>query len=169
MKKNVTSIVCLLCITLISFTITGCKEDCTDGPCERQQCVIVCDSVNSAPEELLNYFVFNVGSHWVYQLKGTSILDTMSFAGIDSEYFEQKAECNFGITPCEMRYSVFYDHSNLVKFPPANTKINSSNEGYHFSYHSTLNQWKVSHLAGNKGVANLNDFLAHPKFFILPV
>jgi len=159
MKKNVTPIVCLLCITLISLTITGCKEDCTDGPCERQQCVIVCDSVNSAPEELLNYFVFNVGSHWVYQLKGTSILDTMSFAGIDSEYFEQKAECNFGITPCEMRYRVFYDHSNLERFP---MHQGVSNESYSIAYSQSRNQWDVEHISHTKTASSLNFFLAYP-------
>ncbi|MEC8692963.1 MAG: hypothetical protein VXX46_04215 [Bacteroidota bacterium] len=123
---------------------------------------MVCDSVNAAPQNLLDYFVFNEGSYWVYQLKGTDTLDTLSFAGMDSEFFEQKAGCNYGIRPCEMRYSMGFNHSNLDKFPPGNTKNNSSNEGYYITYSKSRDQWDVEHVSGTKGGGVVGFFLAYP-------
>ena len=148
----------------LTFYLSSCNpDDCTDGPCDRRKCKVICDSVNAAPQDLLDYFVFNEGSYWVYQLKGTDTLDTLSFAGMDSEYFEQKASCNFGIRPCEMRYSMGFDHSNLDKFPPGNLKNGSSNEGYYITYSESRDQWDVSHTAGNGGLqGSLRYFLAYP-------
>ena len=153
MKKTLPLILSILGLT---FYLSSC------GPDEGMDCRVVCDSVNAAPQNLLDYFVFNEGSYWVYQLKGTDTLDTLSFAGMDSEFFEQKAGCNYGIRPCEMRYSMGFNHSNLDKFPPGNTKNNSSNEGYYITYSKSRDQWDVEHVSGNKGVSDLSYFLSHP-------
>lgn len=150
--KNLIVIITIL--SGLTFYLSSC------GPDERMNCTVVCDSINSAPQDLLDYFVFNEGSYWVYQLKGTDTTDTLSFAGMDSEFFE--TGCNFGIRPCEMRYTIFFNHSNLDKFPPSNLKINSSNEIYSILYSETRDQWDVSHMSGNKGVSDLSYFLSHP-------
>lgn len=150
-----------LIFTFISFYgLTISLSSC--GPDEGMDCKVICDKVNSAPQELLSTFVFKEGSYWVYQLKGTNTLDTLSFMGMESEYFEKKAGCNYGIPPCEMRYSISFKHSNQSKFPPGNLKNNTSNEGYYFKYSQTRDQWDVSHVAGNKGLGSLGFFLAYP-------
>jgi|GEM_PF-2706832 hypothetical protein len=132
------------------------------GPDNGMDCSVVCDKINSAPHELLDYFVFSEGSYWVYQLNGTDTFDTLTFSGIREEFFELKASCNRGIPPCEMRYSVGFNHSNLTKFPPSNVKNNSSNEGYYVAYSQNRDQWDVEHVSGNKAVSSLNFFLAYP-------
>lgn len=149
-------IVAIIIFFGLGFFLSSC------GPDEGMDCKVVCDSVRSAPQDLLDYFVFNEGSYWVYQLKGTDTLDTLSFAGMDSEYFEKKASCNYGIPPCEMQYTLFLNHSNLERFPPSNLKINSSNEIFSIGYLANTDQWGVIHLSGNKGVSDLSYFLSHP-------
>ncbi len=150
MKKQLFSL--YLGISLLSF------QNC--GP-EDKDCKVICENINSAPQELLDYFVFNKGSYWVYQLNGTDTLDTLSFGGMTSEFFELNAGCNYGIRPCEMRYSVGFNHSNLTKFPPGNLKNNSSYEGYFIGYSFNRDQWDVSHVSGS-GVSDLSFFLAYP-------
>ncbi len=140
-------------ISLLSF------QNC--GPDEKD-CKVICENINSAPQELLDYYVFNKGSYWVYQLNGTDTLDTLSFGGMTREFFQINAGCNYGIRPCEMRYSVGFNHSNLTKFPPGNLKNNSSYEGYFIGYSSNRNQWDVSHVSGSGGSGSFNFFLAYP-------
>lgn len=156
LKKRANTTFLFLVFAISGFYISSC------GPDEERDCQVVCDSLNSAPQDLLDYFVFNNGSYWVYRLKGTDSIDTLSFAGINSEFFELKAGCNYGITPCEMRYSMGFDHSNLDLFPPGNIKNNSSDEGYFISYLASSDQWGVSHLAGNTAVSDLGYFLSYP-------
>ena len=151
MKKTLPLI---LSILGLSVTLSSC------GPDEGMDCRVVCDSVNAAPQNLLDYFVFNKGSYWVYQLKGTDTLDTLRFSGYREEFFEQKAGCNYGIRPCEMRYRISYGHSNLDKFPLTGSGV--SNERYYITYSKSRDQWDVEHVSGSGGSGSFNYFLAFP-------
>lgn len=150
MKKII--FVCCLGISLFCF------QNCDS---EENDCQVICGKINAAPQELLDFFVFKKGSYWVYQLNGTDTIDTMRFTGMDAEYFELKGGCNLGISPCEMRYRVFFNHSNLIKFPIAGSGV--SNERYSILYSQIRDQWDVTHVSGSRGLnGSLGFFLSYP-------
>ncbi len=120
-------------------TLCNCGPDDSD---DRDRCVVKCDSIKTAPQELLDYFVFLKGSYWVYRLNGSDTLDTLTFAGFSEDYFELSAGCNYGISPCQKRYRIFFDHSNMQQFPISQ---GVSNERYWIEFNAASNQWSVSH------------------------
>ena len=133
--------------------------NCTDK--ENNKCTQKCDSVKLAPKELLEYFIFNKGSYWVYKLNGTDTTDTLTFAGFHEDHFELKAGCNYGMAPCQKRYRIAYYHSNLDKFP-VGTSFGKSQESYSLEFSSSSNQWMITHTSDHGGAGSLSYFLAYP-------
>jgi hypothetical protein len=145
----------ILGVFILSITHFNCIDK------ENNKCEVKCDSIRTAPKNLMDYFIFNKGSYWVYKLQGTDTIDTLTFGGYNENYFEIKASCNYGISPCQKSYRLAFKHSNFQKFPPA-TSFGTSQESYSLEFRIGLNQWIISHHSENGGGGTLGYFLAYP-------
>ena len=87
---------------MLSLILFGCKkEDPT------------CNQVREAPKEFLDYFYFNKGSWWVYQLRGTLQYDTVRVTAIEKRFHDLDTR---GLEQCVNFYSIYLTHSNQYYF-----------------------------------------------------
>lgn len=122
-------------LLFLSLTIFSCKED---PP-------VSCKSVLEAPKEYLDYWYFQEGSWWVYQLEGSNpaIYDTVIVIYNKAEY-PDPYDNSWGLyRTCLMHYQITLQHSNKIYFPSFTGTGNGGSEVLLSQQDTPTNAWYI--------------------------
>jgi hypothetical protein len=139
MKKTI------LVIVIISFIVSffSCKKKC--------------DSIDELPHEFLDYWYFNQGSWWVFQLKdSTNIYDTVTVS--KDELFTNGVNNDGGYLSCTEYITYFFRHSNPIfsnyiyvgYYDQYYSRVNGNRKNYYLDFSNLKTNSSVSFLYYDK-------------------
>lgn len=148
MNKNYIKI--LKCLTFIMFVFSlGCRT--------AEDIEVKCANIAEAPDSLKNYFLFNKGTWWVYNLLGTNDTDKRTVTYFGKTTYNVIPSASYGNLPCIYYYTCMTDHTH----PYFKNSWQGFGDAFYINPLSDSTKWSITHRS-QSNTGSMQAFLIWP-------